>query len=128
MELTPLEVAVLRDRYADATQCTPEALAERLGVTLGEVREAEKTALRKLDDPATADASTLERADLTTLERAVLQHRYRGRGERGRTPEAVAEAMGVTLGEVLEAEKQALRKIEDPAHASRESLQALGLD
>ena len=127
MQLTPLEVAVLRDRYADATQCTPEALAERLGVTLGEVREAEKTALRKLDDPATADARALEHADLTGLERAVLDSRYRGRAERVRTPEAVAEALGVTLAEVLEAEKQALRKLEDPAHATRDSLRALGL-
>jgi DNA-directed RNA polymerase sigma subunit (sigma70/sigma32) len=128
MELTELEIAVLRDRYAERTPCTPEQLAERLGITLGEVREAEKTALRKLDDPAHASESGLKHLDLTPTERAVLTARYCHEGGEPRTPEQLAEEMGVTLVEVLEAEKQAMRKLEDPAHASRESLHALGLD
>lgn len=124
MELTELERAVLRDRYAEAAVCTPEELAQRLGVTLGEVREAEKTALRKLDDPEHIDAAGLNRLQLTALERAVLRERYCP--SRPRTPEQIAQAMGVTVAEVMEAEKQAMRKLEDPAHATAESLQALG--
>lgn len=125
MPLTELERAVLRERYEEAAICTPEALAEQLGVTLGEIREAEKTALRKLDDPENLDAAGLARLQLSDLERSVLQARYCA--TRSRTPEQIAEAMGVTVAEVMEAEKQAMRKIEDPAHATAESLDALGL-
>ena len=128
MQLTQLEIAVLRDRYEEHAQCTPEQLAERLGITLGEVREAEKTALRKLDDPEHANLAGLKQLELTETERAVLTSRYCGQQSAPRTPEQLAEEYGVTLVEVLEAEKQALRKLEDPAHASRESLAALGLD
>ena len=125
MELTELERALLRDRYEAAAVCTPEELAHRLGITLGEVREAEKTALRKLDDPERVDAAGVNRLDLSEAERAVLLARYCPRP--ARTPEQLAEAMGVTVAEVLEAEKQAMRKLEDPSHATAASLEALGI-
>ena len=125
MELTELERAVLREHYQARTVCTPEQLAERLGVTLGEIREAEKTALRHLEHPDRLDDAGLARLELGTLERAVLRERYCT--HRARTPEQIAEAMGVTMAEVVEAEKQAMRKLEDPEHATAESLEALGL-
>ncbi len=125
MKLTDLERAVLREHYNAHAVCTPEELAEREGVTLGEIREAEKTALRRLDDPDHLDEAGLARLDLSRLERAVLRERYCTR--RARTPEQIAESMGVTMAEVVEAEKQAMRKLEDPEHATAESLEALGL-
>lgn len=125
MKLTELEAAVVRDRYCEHHECTPEEVAERAGVTLGEIREAEKTALRKLHDPEHVDAAGLEALDLTGLEHTVLEARYCVR--RARTPEALAEAHGVALAQVLEAEKTVLRKIDDPAHANRATLEALGL-
>lgn len=125
MQLTELERAVLREHYEARTAWTTEQLAERLGITLGEVREAEKTALRQLEDPERLDEAGLARLQLTDTERAVLRHRYCPR--RARTPEQIAADMGVTVAAVLEAEKQAMRKLEDPAHATAESLEALGL-
>ena len=125
MQLTALERIVLREQYEARAVCTPEQLAERLGVTLGEIREAEKTALRRLEDPDHLDEAGLARLQLTEIERAVLRHRYCPR--RARTPEQIAADMDVTVAEVLEAEKQAMRKLEDPEHATAESLEALGL-
>lgn len=125
MKLTELERAIVREHYQAHAVNTPEELADRLGVTLGEIREAEKTALRQLDDPDNLDEAGLARLDLTALERAVLRERYCTR--RARTPEEIAGAMGVTMADVVEAEKQAMRKLEDPGHATTESLEALGL-
>lgn len=124
MQLTDLEIAVLQDRYRSPGPATPESLAGRLGITLGEVREAEKTALRKFDDPARVTVEGLRNVELSEVERAVLRELYCAPQ---RTPEALAAERGVTLVEVLEAEKQAMRKLEDPEHATRASLEALGV-
>jgi|GEM_PF-2742839 len=126
MGLSELEAAVLRDRYGGHAICTPEELATSLGVTLGEIREAEKTALRKLDNPGNVDTAGLADLDLTRLEAAVIRARYCV--QPARTPEQLAEACGVTLGEIFEAEKSAMSKIQDPAHANAESLGALGME
>ena len=125
MQLTELEIAILRDRYKPDQQHTPESVARKLNLTLGEIREAEKTALRKLDDPEHVEPAGLRKLDLTETERAVVLDLYCRPA--ARTPEEVAERTGATLAEVLEAEKQAMRKLEDPEHASPESLAALGL-
>ena len=126
MHLTELEIAVLRDRYTPHEQHTPETVARKLNLTLGEIREAEKTALRKLDDPEHIDPAGVRRLDLNEIERAVVLDLY-CRRPAARTPEEIAERIGATLAEVLEAEKQAMSKLEDPEHASRESLAALGI-
>jgi len=124
MQLTDLEVAVLQDRYRSPGPATPEALAERLGITLGEIREAEKTALRKFDDPGHVSVEGLRKVELSDVERAVLRELH---CTPQRTPETLAAEFGVSLVEVLEAEKQAMRKLEDPEHATRETLDALGV-
>lgn len=124
MTLTDVEAAVLRSQYTLKRTCTPETLAERLGITLGEVREAEKTALRKItpgQPPAGADA-----AELTPLESAVLRDCL-AIEDTGITPEAIAGELGITLGEVLEAIKTGMSKLEDPAHATPATLEALGV-
>jgi len=126
MALNKLEAAVLRNRCGEHAIATPEELATSLGVTLGEIREAEKTALRKLDDPENVRTGDLAQLDLTQLETAVIRARYCVRPTR--TPEQLAEACGVTLGEILEAEKTAMSKIQDPATASVETLGALGIE
>ena len=125
MHLTELEIAVLRDRYASHAHHTPETVARKLNLTLGEIREAEKTALRKLDNPEHIDPAGVRKLDLTETERAVVLDLYCRPA--ARTPEEIAERTGATLAEVLEAEKQAMSKLEDPEHASRESLAALGI-
>lgn len=124
MQLTDVEAAALRSHYRASRNCTPEQLAERLGVTLGEVREAEKTALRKIGPAATP--AEARRSGLTPLEAAVLRECLPSAAPD--TPETVAEEMGVTVGEVFEAIKSGMAKLEDPDHASRESLDALGVD
>jgi len=124
MELTELEAAALRGHYMAGSRCTPEQLAEQLGATLGEVREAEKTALRKID-PATYRASGAADAELSELEAAVLRECLPATAPA--SPEDIAAATRVTVGEVIDAIKSGMRKLEDPAHASNESLHALGL-
>lgn len=125
MKLTATEAAVLRGRYAAERTCTPEAIAERFGVTLGEVREAEKTALRKVD-PRICTSTDLDRADLTPLETAVLRECLPQ--DAADTPEEIATELNITVGEVFEAVKTGFSKVEDPEHASRDSLDALGLE
>lgn len=124
MALTETEAAVLRAQFGVKRTCTPEALAERLGVTLGEVREAEKTALRKAAPDAAPDSPDYQQ--LTAVEYAVLTECL-APAERKATPEEVARELQITLGEVLEAIKSGMSKLEDPDHASRESLEALGV-
>lgn len=123
MQLSNLEAAALRDHYLAGRNCTPEELASRLGVTLGEVREAEKTLLRKIAPDA--DPADARPSDLTGLEAAVLRDCV-GRGTPS-TPESVAAELDVTVGEVFEAIKTGMAKLEAPGHASAESLDALGL-
>ena len=123
MQLTPLEAAALRGHYLSGRTCTPESLAERLGITLGEVREAEKTALRKIDPNAAPDE--IARCNLTPLEAAVLRECLPH--EPATTPEGIAQDMNVTVGEVFEAIKSGMAKLEDPGHATDESLDALGV-
>lgn len=124
MHLTDLEAAALRGHYLSGPRCTPEQLAERLGITLGEVREAEKTALRKID-PQAKQISATEEAQLSRLEAAVLRDCLPQ--NEPVSPEAVAQEMDVTVGEVIDAIKTGMRKLEDPEHASSESLGALGI-
>lgn len=88
---------------------TPEQLARRLGVTLAEVREAEKTALRKLADPGHLDAATLRDLELEPLEYDVLAYLYCD--ARRRTPEDIAREFNVPLATVLEAKKVAMQEV-----------------
>lgn len=117
MSLTDTEAAVLRHLCSEPF--VPERLAEELGVTLGEIREAEKTALRKLSHPERLDAAGAEAlGELTDLESAVIAHGCRGAGKR--TPEAVAEQLQLPVAVVLEAEKTALRKVQRAQRSSGE--------
>lgn len=125
MALTELEAAALRGHYLANPRCTPEQVAERLGVTLGEVREAEKTALRKID-PVTYRLQGAGDVELTEVEAAVLRECLPG--AEPASPEAVAEQTGVTVGEVMEAIKTGMRKLEDPGHATGDSLDALDIE
>ena len=106
-----LESRLIDEFNAGREHRTPEALAERLGVTLAEVREAEKTALRKLADPAHVDPATLDQLGLAPLEHDVLLYLYCG--QRRRTPEELAREFGVPLATVLEAKKAAMRECQD---------------
>lgn len=94
---------------AESDVRTPERLARRLGVTLAEVREAEKTALRKLADPEHLDAARLRDLDLEPLEHDVLAYLYCD--ARRRTPEDIAREFNVPLATVLEAKKVAMQEV-----------------
>ena len=111
MQPSDLQVELMQEFDAGQETRTPETLANRVGVTLAEVREAEKTALRKLADPGHVNAAALDRIDLTPLERDVILYLYCA--QRRRTPEDIAREFGVPLATVLEAKKAALRQCQD---------------
>lgn len=123
MTLTDLEAAALSGHYKSRRPSTPESLAQRLAITLGEVHEAEKTLLRKIGPDFTlADP---DQGGLTALETAVLRECLPSHPTA--SPEVVAQQMNVTVGEVFEAIKTGMAKVEDPEHVTQESLAALGL-
>ncbi|MDX1608655.1 MAG: hypothetical protein R3225_00865 [Halofilum sp. (in: g-proteobacteria)] len=111
-----LQAELIEDMESGATARTPEALARRLGVTLAEVREAEKTALRKLADPGRVQAADLDGLGLTPLEREVLAFLYCE--SRQRTPEDLAREFGVPLATVLEAKKVAMQQVQEKPHST----------
>lgn len=104
-----LREELIEEFNADTGVRTPERLAERLGVTLAEVREAEKTALRKLADPGHLDAARLRDLELEPLEHEVLAYLYCD--ARRRTPEDIAREFRVPLATVLEAKKVAMQEV-----------------
>lgn len=110
MSLSELESALIEQATADTGARTPEMLAERLGISLGQIREAEKTALRKLANPGDLDPRSLDELDLEPLERDVLEFLYCGSPQR--TPEEMARRFNVPLLTVLEARKEAMRHVE----------------
>lgn len=103
-----LQAELIDDMQSGVGARTPEALARRVGVTLAEVREAEKTALRKLADPGRVAAADLDALGLTPLERDVLAFLYCE--SRQRTPEDLAREFEVPLATVLEAKKVAMQR------------------
>lgn len=111
MQPSDLQAELMEEFNAAQETRTPETLANRLGVTLAEVREAEKTALRKLADPAHVEAAALDRLNLTPLEHDVVLYLYCA--HRRRTPEDIAREFGVPLATVLEAKKAAMRECQD---------------
>ena len=111
MEAHDLQGELIEEFNADRGVRTPENLARRLGVTLAEVREAEKTALQKLADPAQVEPATLSQLGLTALEHDVLVYLYCR--SRRRTPEDLAREFNVPLATVLEAKKAAMREVQD---------------
>lgn len=111
MALSELESALIEQARARSGTRTPEALARRLGISLAEVREAEKSALRKLADPARLDLRSLAALDLEPLERDVLEHLHCDASRR--TPEQLARDFEVPLLLVLEAQKAAMRHVQE---------------
>ena len=106
-----LQAELINDMQAGSATRTPETLARRAGVTLAEVREAEKTALRKLADPGRVKVADLDALGLTPLERDVLAFLYCE--ARQRTPEDLAREFDVPLATVLEAKKAAARFVQE---------------
>jgi DNA-directed RNA polymerase sigma subunit (sigma70/sigma32) len=110
MALSELEAALVDRARAQSDARTPEMLANRLGVSLAEVREAEKTALRQLANPGELDPRSLDDLDLTQLEYEVLRFLYCDNGNW--TPEDMARHFDVPLLTVLEAQKEAMRHVQ----------------
>jgi len=119
MQLSELECALIERARAQSGTRTPETLARRLGVSLAEVREAEKCALRKLANPDELDARGLEDLDLTSLEHEVLRYLYCEADQC--TPEELARRFGVPLLTVLEAQKEAMRHVQDKPADGRDA-------
>lgn len=111
MQLTDLETALIDRANALSVTRTPEMLAHRLGVSMLEVREAEKSALRKLANPGDIDPKTLDEIDLAPVEQAVLEYLY-CEPDRA-TPEELARRFDVPLLTVLEAQKEAMRHVQE---------------
>lgn len=109
MSHNDLREELIDEFNAESEVRTPERLAQRLGVTLAEVREAEKTALRKLADPGHLDAARLRDLELEPLEHDVLAYLYCD--ARRRTPEDIAREFNVPLATVLEAKKVAMQEV-----------------
>lgn len=110
MALSELEAALVDRARAQSHARTPEMLASRLGVSLAEIREAEKTALRQLANPGELDPRSLDDLDLTPLEYEVLRFLYCDSDNW--TPEEMARRFDVPLLTVLEAQKEAMRHVQ----------------
>jgi len=111
MALSELEAALVERARTQSGARTPEMLASRLGVSLAEVREAEKTALRQLANPGELDPRGLDDLDLTPLEDEVLRFLYCDSDSW--TPEDMARHFDVPLLTVLEAQKEAMRHVQE---------------
>lgn len=118
MPHSELESALIDRARAQSGTRTPEMLARRLGISLVEVREAEKAALRKLVNPGELDPRTLDELELEPLEREVLRFLYCEPAPS--TPEDLARRFDVPLLTVLEAQKEAMRHVHDQSRAAAE--------
>jgi len=119
MQMSELESALIERARAKSGTRTPEMLGRRLGVSLVEIREAEKSALRKLANPGELDARSLDDLDLSPLEHEVLRYLYCGTDQC--TPEELARRFDVPLLTVLEAQKEAMRHVQEKPADDRDA-------